>query len=238
MAKNDFGSARYQLKQLKASGLQKLRFYCQICLKQCRDANGFKMHLGSPSHLGRISNLSKDGKGGSVVHEFLGRFEREFLRLLRINHGTKKINANKFYQEYILSDKDHVHMNATKWNSLTAFVKYLGQLGKVRVEIPEDSPDEFNLVIRLVDASTDAKGEERAKSLRTDEERHMKFLQSQIDAGKQLESTVSPPASVESSGAVEPTEKPAAKPVSVSLKGLTTKKARPAAAFGNDSDDE
>lgn len=233
MAKADIGSAKYQSKQLKASGLQKLKFYCQICEKQCRDANGFKMHLGSPSHLGRISNISNDGKGASVVEDFLSRFEREFLRLLRINHGTKKINANKFYQEYILSDKDHVHMNATKWNSLTSFVKYLGRLSKVRVEIPEDSGDEFSLVIQLVDRTSN-NTQEREKSLQTDEERHMKFLQAQIDAGKQIESSAPLQPDVPPS---EP--KPVQlKPVSLSLKGLSTKRTRQPRAFGDDSDDE
>lgn len=28
--------------RIKAKGLQKLRWYCQMCEKQCRDENGFK----------------------------------------------------------------------------------------------------------------------------------------------------------------------------------------------------
>ena len=31
--------------RIKAKGLQKLRWYCQMCEKQCRDENGFKVHL-------------------------------------------------------------------------------------------------------------------------------------------------------------------------------------------------
>ena len=27
----------------KSKGLQKLRFFCQLCQKQCRDENGFKV---------------------------------------------------------------------------------------------------------------------------------------------------------------------------------------------------
>ena len=34
--------------------------------------------------------------------------------------------ANQVYQEYI-SDKVHLHMNATKWPTLTDFVKHLGK---------------------------------------------------------------------------------------------------------------
>jgi hypothetical protein len=34
--------------RIKAKGLQKLRWYCQLCQKQCRDENGFKCHQVSP----------------------------------------------------------------------------------------------------------------------------------------------------------------------------------------------
>ena len=29
--------------RIKAKGMQKLRWYCQMCAKQCRDENGFKV---------------------------------------------------------------------------------------------------------------------------------------------------------------------------------------------------
>lgn len=66
MARAEIGTSKYEAKKLKASGLQKLKFYCQICSKQCRDANGFKNHLQSKSHLGRISNLQSSGKSNSI----------------------------------------------------------------------------------------------------------------------------------------------------------------------------
>lgn len=46
--------------------------------------------------------------------------------------------SNKFYNEYI-RDKEHVHMNATKWPSLTEFVKHLGREGICHVK--EDEKD-------------------------------------------------------------------------------------------------
>ena len=36
--------------RIKAKGLQKLRWYCQCCAKQCRDENGFKCHTESENH--------------------------------------------------------------------------------------------------------------------------------------------------------------------------------------------
>ena len=47
----DSGLAPTQIaNRIKAKGLQKLRWYCQMCGKQCRDENGFKCHLSSDSH--------------------------------------------------------------------------------------------------------------------------------------------------------------------------------------------
>ena len=57
---------------------------------------------------------------------------REFLdgytELLRRQYGTKRVQANVVYQEYI-HDRDHVHMNSTQWETLTDFVKWLGREG-------------------------------------------------------------------------------------------------------------
>lgn len=226
----DLGSAKAQAKVLKAAGLQKLKYYCQICRKQCRDVNGFKSHLSSPSHMGRIGDLSKDGKGSSVVNEFLREFEREFLRLLKTNHGTKKVDANKFYQEYILYDKNHVHMNATRWTSLTAFVKHLGTLGKVRVDT-NATVDEFNLVILYVDESYVVT---KAVALKTDEETLIKFINGQVEAGRRL---------MEENEKIQIEAKSVDKqcigvPVALSLKGLKAKRAHAPLTLGADSDDE
>lgn len=134
------GSAKYLAKKLKAKGLQKLRFYCQICEKQCRDENGFKSHNKSPSHERRMNQMKpKD------VDRYTEMFERDFLRLLRLTHGEKKIEANKFYNEYI-QDRDHIHMNATRFNSLTRFVLHLGKTGKVRLHgLDEEDADKLQV---------------------------------------------------------------------------------------------
>jgi DNA/RNA-binding protein KIN17 len=44
--------------------------------------------------------------------------------------------ANKVYQEYI-AFKEHIHMNATKWNSLSEFCKQMGREGILRVDEAE-----------------------------------------------------------------------------------------------------
>lgn len=50
--------------------------------------------------------------------------------------GTKRVPANKIYQDYI-SDRHHLHMNATRWVTLTGFVKWLGRTGKCVVDETE-----------------------------------------------------------------------------------------------------
>lgn len=50
--------------------------------------------------------------------------------------GTQRVKANNIYQEYI-RDKHHLHMNATRWVTLTGFIQHLGQAGIVRVEETE-----------------------------------------------------------------------------------------------------
>ena len=50
MPKAEKGSIKYLANRMKSKGLQKLRWYCQMCQKQCRDENGFKCHTMSESH--------------------------------------------------------------------------------------------------------------------------------------------------------------------------------------------
>lgn len=85
------------------------------------------------------------------INNFSNDFQRDFVSLLRTAHNEKWISSNKFYNEYI-RDKEHVHMNATKWPSLTEFVKHLGREGIVHVK--EDEKD--GLMIAWRDTSVAA----------------------------------------------------------------------------------
>ena len=46
------------------------------------------------------------------------------------------MRANQVYQEYI-ADKSHLHMNSTRWVTLTEFVKHLGRSGIAKVDETE-----------------------------------------------------------------------------------------------------
>ncbi|CAL8582077.1 hypothetical protein XPA_007754 [Xanthoria parietina] len=131
MPKAEVGSTKYLNNKLKSKGLQRLRWYCQVCEKQCRDENGFKMHTQSESHVRQMLLIGEDPR--KHIADYSSQFQRDFLQLLRTAHGEKQVHMNHFYQEYIAS-KEHIHMNATRWPSLTDFAKHLGRESLCRVE--------------------------------------------------------------------------------------------------------
>lgn len=178
MPRAEVGSLKHLNNKMKAKGLQRLRWYCQVCEKQCRDENGFKCHTQSESHVRQMLVIGEDAK--KFISDYTSQFQRDFLQLLRTSHGEKKINANHFYQEYI-ANKEHVHMNATKWISLSEFVKFLGREGICRVE-----DDEKGLFVSWVDNSPDALRRQEAirkkeRQDRGDEEREQKAIREQVE---------------------------------------------------------
>lgn len=219
MGKADFLSPKAIANRIKSKGLQKLRWYCQMCQKQCRDEvrkqtqtcfvscvfcwwwcfilcclllwvswqNGFKCHCMSESHQRQlllasenpnkfmdyfsewvhygvvcsyalmsetvalnstlVSLLSVSSKTTSwscsgdvsvsrdpprVTQMFAPTaavYGQLFFSATPSSAGTKRVHNNIVYNEYI-SDREHVHMNSTQWETLTDFTKWLGREGK------------------------------------------------------------------------------------------------------------
>lgn len=67
--------------RIKAKGLQKLRWYCQLCQKQCRDENGFKCHQTSEGHRRQMEVFGQNPD--RVVEGYSEEFEASFLDHLR-----------------------------------------------------------------------------------------------------------------------------------------------------------
>lgn len=142
-----------------------------------RDENGFKMHCQSESHMQKALVAGENFKG--VQEDYSKAFLRDFIQLLKTGHRDKAIHVNRFYQEYI-ANKEAVHLNSTKWSSLTEFTKYLGRESICHVEEKEDG-----LFISWIDDSPEAlkrKEALRRKELqdRGDEEREQMLLKAQI----------------------------------------------------------
>ncbi|KIV91343.1 hypothetical protein PV10_05889 [Exophiala mesophila] len=195
MPRAEVGSTKHIANQMKSKGLQRLRWYCQACSRQMRDENGFKCHVASESHVRQMQIIGEDPR--KAINEFSNQFMKDFIQLLRTGHGEKKVNVNHFYQEYI-SNKQHIHMNATKWASLTEFAKYLGREGICRVD--EDEKNESRsgasgLMISWIDNSPEALRRQetlrkKERQDRGDEEREQRMIKEQIrrarrDAGSE-----------------------------------------------------
>lgn len=164
--------------RIKAKGLQKLRWYCQMCQKQCRDENGFKCHTMSESHQRQLLLLAED------VDKYMDSFSREFqdafLKLLKRQFGTRRVRANQVYQDYI-SDRHHTHMNATQWETLTDFVKWLGKEGHCKVDQTEKG-----WFLQYIDRDPETIERQKAAEAKEkleldDDERQAKLLERQIE---------------------------------------------------------
>ncbi|CAH0730117.1 unnamed protein product, partial [Brenthis ino] len=189
MGKAEKGTPKYIANKIKAKGLQKLRWYCQMCQKQCRDENGFKCHTMSESHQRQLLLFADNAS--KYIDEFSKEFADGYLELLKRQFGTKRVNANKVYQDYI-SNRDHLHMNATQWETLTDFVKWLGREGKCVVD--ETEKGWFVAYIDR-DPATIAALEAKAKKEKLDkddQERMLEFIQKQVEKGKKESSQNEP----------------------------------------------
>lgn len=152
-------------------------------------------HVQSEPHVRQMLLIGDDPK--KHIRDFSNQFQHDFLQLLRTSHSEKQVHCNNFYQQYI-AEKEHLHMNATKWPSLTEFAKHLGREGICRVEDTEKG-----LFIAWIDNSPEALRRQdilRKKELqdRNDEEREQQQLRAQIERARDQAAASDEEADVES----------------------------------------
>ncbi|KAG5549481.1 hypothetical protein RHGRI_014722 [Rhododendron griersonianum] len=169
--------------RIKAKGLQKLRWYCQMCQKQCRDENGFKCHCMSEGHQRQMEVFGQNPN--RIVDGYSEEFETSFLDHMKRSHRFSRIAATVVYNEYI-NDRHHVHMNSTQWATLTEFVKYLGREGKCKVE---ETPKGW--FITYIDRDSETLFKEKMKNKRArsdlvDEEKQEREIRKQIERAEQM----------------------------------------------------
>eukprot|EP00854_Cymbomonas_tetramitiformis_P007344 gene7344-8741_t len=178
MPKHDFLSPKGIANRIKSKGLQKLRWYCQMCQKQCRDENGFKCHNMSESHQRQMAVFGLDPE--SIIESYSEMFLDTWMEHLRTSHKHSRIAATVCYNE-ILTDRNHIHMNSTKWYTLTEFVKMLGKEGLCKVE---DTPKGWFITYidrdQLEQISKDKK-QKRERAEEDEEIRHEKAILEQAE---------------------------------------------------------
>ncbi|CAN8212795.1 unnamed protein product [Coccothraustes coccothraustes] len=180
MGKADFLSPKAISTRIKSKGLQKLRWYCQMCQKQCRDENGFKCHCMSQSHQRQLLLAAENPQ--QFMDHFSEEFRRDFLELLRRRFGTRRVHNNVVYNEYV-SHREHIHMNATQWETLTDFTKWLGRQGLCRVD---ETPKGWYIQYIDRDPETIRRQQEQERKKKQDlddEEKTAKLIEQQVRRG-------------------------------------------------------
>ncbi|CAJ1408118.1 unnamed protein product [Effrenium voratum] len=181
MPKQEVGSTKWLGNKMKAKGLQKLRWYCQMCQKQCRDENGFKCHRMSDGHQRQMQLFVQDPN--RFMDEFSQEFERGFMQLMSHTYRSQRVLANTVYCDFI-SNRHHTHMNSTIWVTLSNFVQYLGRTNQCTID---KTPKGW--YIQYVDNSPEARmraaAQKAAEELEvSSERRHAVQLQRAIEECK------------------------------------------------------
>lgn len=147
-------------KRWKLKGMQRLRWYCQVCNKQCKDANGFKCHKTSRPHLEMMASaqaLFAEDNGENFVDHYSQEFEGAFLATLKKKFGETRVLAEAVYEAYLdagaelpLTDTMCVSLagvvNPFRWDSIPHFVTHLVKNGRV---LSDDTPEGLVLFILI-----------------------------------------------------------------------------------------
>lgn len=152
-----------------------------MCQKQCRDENGFKCHINTEAHQRQMLLFGQNT--GSYTYQFSKDFFDSFMDILRRQFGTKRVKANKVYQQ-VIAHKDHVHMNSTRWHTLTGFVQWMGKSGICVVDLLDDE-----WWITYIDRDPETlerqrKAAKKKKMDKDDEERLLDLIQQQVERDK------------------------------------------------------
>ncbi|CDI74187.1 hypothetical protein, conserved [Eimeria praecox] len=179
MPKAEYGTPKWMSNKIKASGLQKLRWYCQMCQKQCRDENGFKCHRMSEGHQRAMQLFIQ--RPGKFMDEFSREFEEEFMKLMRTRYCRTRVLANSVYNN-VVCDRHHIHMNSTIWVTLSEFVQYLGATNKCKIEhTPKGWYVEY---IDHEELARKKEEEKRRKIEKSQEDARMELIQALVEEGR------------------------------------------------------
>lgn len=137
----------------------KLKFFCQMCNKQCRDGNGFKCHTDSASHRQQMTLFLADPE--KYISQFSNEFEASFFAAIESDDW---VPVAEVYNA-VIRDPEHTHLNATRWTSLADFVEHAAAVGKLRTR---NNPQGILFCQRI-----DSERDERLALARAKEERRL-----------------------------------------------------------------
>ncbi|CAD8096324.1 unnamed protein product [Paramecium sonneborni] len=169
----------------QATKTAKLKFFCQMCRKQCYDENGFRCHLNSGHHMKMMRLYNEDPE--NYIEQFSQEFETAFMEILKEKYKEQKIGSNKVYEEMIRK-VDHVHLNGTKWTKLTDFIQYLISNNKIGFDHSQGDIVIWNLNMNPDKIKYDKVETKRVKLVEKQNALIDKSLEKQIIKGQQQDS--------------------------------------------------
>lgn len=113
------------------------------------------------------------------INKFSSEFHSQFLKILSTSFQTRRVLATEVYEQ-LIDNRDHTHLNATRWGELTEYVMHLGKSGICRVD---QKPEGW--YIAWIDKSLTVMDKEMAKEKKqriqvTEEERDRIAIRQQI----------------------------------------------------------
>ena len=165
--------AKIIAKKAKYGPLQKLKWYCEICRHQSNDEQSYRQHVQSERH--RMMMTHFRANSASIIKNNSAAFESTFMDVLRRRFPNREVPANIVYTQ-VIRDKNHVHMNSTRWESVHGFCCHLERTGKITMRMTERGP-----MIRYVNREAEFEQSqqreiERVKSAETERERELVAL--------------------------------------------------------------
>ncbi|CAK89537.1 unnamed protein product (macronuclear) [Paramecium tetraurelia] len=167
----------------QATKTAKLKYFCQMCRKQCYDENGFRCHLNSGHHMKMMRLYNEDPD--FYIEQFSQEFETAFMEILKEKYKDQKIGSNKVYEEMIRK-VDHVHLNGTKWTKLTDFIQYLIANNKIGFDHSPGDIMIWNLNLNPEKIKYDKVETKKVKLVEKQNALIDKSLEKQIIKGQQL----------------------------------------------------
>ena len=100
----------------------RLKNFCEICRKQCKDENGFHCHLNSAHHQRKVREFATNPQ--EHIDKYSQELETRIVQMLKVKYPGEAKDAEEIYEEYA-EDKYHVKFNHTYWKNLEEFIEYL-----------------------------------------------------------------------------------------------------------------
>jgi DNA/RNA-binding protein KIN17 len=163
MGKDRNSEPKLIAKKMKYGRLQKLKWYCEICQHQSNDEQSYRQHVQCEKH--RLMMVHFRANRDSILQSNSHIFECTFMDILRRRFPNREVPANIVYTQ-VIRDKNHVHMNATRWESVHGFCMHLEQAGKIRLRMTERGP-----MIRNIDRETESDLGETVRAKSTDRDK-------------------------------------------------------------------